>query len=231
MLCTKIYAWIKKIICNFISNQVISNEPTLSKFWKKYRVSRDLRHFWFDRFSRNSILKRKYVLSIKFFFFAYRFLKIFRIRRYIAQCTFIDICRFTTISKSLSFQKFWHKMAYFDQIMLCTKIYAWIKKNYLQFYSKSSYLKWTNFVQILKKKKYGFKVLSTFFIWPVQPEEYPKGCRSVILLRSKMRVAPHKHDVISMPTQQCTNTKHISKERYHPVVSIMLRYLDTELQF
>ena len=41
-----------------------------------------------------------------------------------------------------------------------------------------------------------------------------------------MGVAPHKHDVISMPTQQCTNTKHISIERYHLVVSIMLRYLD-----
>ena len=52
------------------------------------------------------------------------------------------------------------------------------------------------------------------------------GCSSVILLRPKMGVAPHKHDVISMPTQQCTNTKHISIERYHPVVSIMLRYLD-----
>ena len=58
---------------------------------------------------------------------------------------------------------------------------------------------------------------------------YPKcayGCGSVILLRPNMGVAPHKHDVISMPTQQCTNTKHISIERYHPVVSIMLRYLD-----
>ena len=63
-------------------------------------------------------------------------------------------------------------------------------------------------------------------IWPVQPEHYPKGCSSVILLRPKIGVAPHKHDVISMPTQQCTNTKHISIERYHPVVSIMLRYLD-----
>ena len=52
------------------------------------------------------------------------------------------------------------------------------------------------------------------------------GCSSVILLRPKMGVAPHKHDVISMPTQQCTNTKHISIERYYPVVSIMLRYLD-----
>ena len=52
------------------------------------------------------------------------------------------------------------------------------------------------------------------------------GCSSVILLRPKMGVAPHKHDVISMPTQQCTNTKHISLERYHPVVSIMLKYLD-----
>ena len=52
------------------------------------------------------------------------------------------------------------------------------------------------------------------------------GCSSVILLRPKMGVAPHKHDVISMPTQKCTNIKHISIERYHPVVSIMLRYLD-----
>ena len=33
-----------------------------------------------------------------------------------------------------------------------------------------------------------------------------------------MGVAPHKHDVISMQTQQCTHTKHISIERYHPVV-------------
>ena len=32
-------------------------------------------------------------------------------------------------------------------------------------------------------------------------------CRSVILLRPKMEVAPHKHDVISMPTQQCTITR------------------------
>ena len=53
-----------------------------------------------------------------------------------------------------------------------------------------------------------------------------QGCSSVILLRPKMGVAPHKHDVISMPTQQRTNTKHISIESYHPVVSIMLRYLD-----
>ena len=52
------------------------------------------------------------------------------------------------------------------------------------------------------------------------------GCSSVILLRPKMGVAPHKHEVISMSTQQCTHTKHISIERYHPVVSVMLRYLD-----
>ena len=52
------------------------------------------------------------------------------------------------------------------------------------------------------------------------------GCGSVIILRPKMGVAPLKHDVISMPTQQCTNTKQIPIERYHPVVSIMLTYLD-----
>ena len=36
------------------------------------------------------------------------------------------------------------------------------------------------------------------------------GCSSVILLRSKMGVEPPKHDVISMPTQQYTNTNYIS---------------------
>ena len=52
------------------------------------------------------------------------------------------------------------------------------------------------------------------------------GCSSVILLRPKMGVASHKQNVRSMQTQQSTHTKHISIERYHPVVSIMLRYLD-----
>ena len=53
-----------------------------------------------------------------------------------------------------------------------------------------------------------------------------KGCSSVILLRPKMEVEPPKHDVISMPTQQYTNPNYISIERYHLVVSIMLRYMD-----
>ena len=57
-------------------------------------------------------------------------------------------------------------------------------------------------------------------------EKISLGCGSVILLRPKMEVAPHKHDVFGMQTQQCTNTKHISIEKYHPVVSITLRYLD-----
>ena len=50
----------------------------------------------------------------------------------------------------------------------------------------------------------------------------------MILLRLKMGVASPKHDVICMPTQQYTNTKYmyISLERYHLVVSIMLRYMD-----
>ena len=52
------------------------------------------------------------------------------------------------------------------------------------------------------------------------------GCSSMILLRPKMGVAPPKHDVISMPTQQYSNTKYISLERYHLVVSIMLRCMD-----
>ena len=48
----------------------------------------------------------------------------------------------------------------------------------------------------------------------------------MILLRPKMGVAPLKHDVIIIPTQQYTNTKYISLERYHLLVSIMLRYMD-----
>ena len=69
-------------------------------------------------------------------------------------------------------------------------------------------------LEYIEKESYWVRCL--FFV----------GCSSVILLRPIMGVAPHKHDVISMPTQQCTHTKHISIERYHPVVSIMLRYLD-----
>ena len=52
------------------------------------------------------------------------------------------------------------------------------------------------------------------------------GCNSVIFLRPKIGVEPPKHDVISMPTQQYTNTNYISLERSHLVVSIMLRYMD-----
>ena len=48
----------------------------------------------------------------------------------------------------------------------------------------------------------------------------------MILLRPKIGVEPQKHDVISMPTQQYTNTNYISLERSHLVVSIMLRYMD-----
>ena len=52
------------------------------------------------------------------------------------------------------------------------------------------------------------------------------GCSSVILLRPKIGVEPLKHDVISMPTQQYTNTNYISLERSHLVVSIIMRYMD-----
>ena len=54
----------------------------------------------------------------------------------------------------------------------------------------------------------------------------PLSCNSVILLGPKMRVEPPMHDVISMPTQQYSNTNYISLERYNLVVSIMLRYMD-----
>ena len=52
------------------------------------------------------------------------------------------------------------------------------------------------------------------------------GSGSVILLRPKMGLVPPKHDVIRMPTQQYTNTKQIPMERYHPVVCIMLSYMN-----
>ena len=48
------------------------------------------------------------------------------------------------------------------------------------------------------------------------------GSGSVILFRPKMGLPSPKRDVISMPRQQYTNTKHVSIEWYHPVVSIML---------
>ena len=57
------------------------------------------------------------------------------------------------------------------------------------------------------------------------------GCNSVILLRPKIGVEPPKHDVISMPTQQYTNTNYLSLERSHLVVSIMLRYMDRTKTF
>ena len=57
------------------------------------------------------------------------------------------------------------------------------------------------------------------------------GSGSVILLRPKIDLAPQKHDVISMPRQQYTNTKHIPIESYHPVVSIMLRHMDQKKIF
>ena len=53
---------------------------------------------------------------------------------------------------------------------------------------------------------------------------------SVILLRPKIGYAPQKYDVISMPRQHYTNTKHIPIESYHPVVSIMLRYMDPKIK-
>ena len=54
-------------------------------------------------------------------------------------------------------------------------------------------------------------------------DHFTYGCSSVILLSPKIGVEPPKHDVISMPTQQYTNTNYISLERSHLVVSIMLR--------
>ena len=57
------------------------------------------------------------------------------------------------------------------------------------------------------------------------------GSGSVILLRPKIGLASQKHDVISMPRQQYTNTKHIPIESYHLVVSIMPRHMDPKKIF
>ena len=46
-----------------------------------------------------------------------------------------------------------------------------------------------------------------------------------------MGLVSPKHDVISMPTQLYTNTEHIPMERYHPVVSIMLSYMNLKKAF
>ena len=71
--------------------------------------------------------------------------------------------------------------------------------------------------------------LSQYFLKKRYYKNYGSG--SVILLRPKMGLVPPKHDVISMPTQQYTNTKHIPMERYHPVVSIMLSFMNRKKAF
>ena len=50
------------------------------------------------------------------------------------------------------------------------------------------------------------------------------GSGSVILLRPKMGLVPQ--NMTSLACQQYTNTEHIPMERYHPVVSIMLSYMN-----
>ena len=57
------------------------------------------------------------------------------------------------------------------------------------------------------------------------------GSGSVTLLRPKIGYAHQKHDIMCMPRQQYTNTNHIPMESYHPVVSIMLRYMDQRKTF
>ena len=129
-----------------------------------------------------------------FFFFAYRFLTIFRIRRYMTQCTFIDICRFMAISKSLRVLKFWHKMAYFAQIMLCAKIYITNKFflfvnlqqiklfliNQLCLHLKKKYMVSKVFRHFwfdrfsrntLRKRKYALPII--FFLRIAIPEDFP----------------------------------------------------------
>ena len=113
---------------------------------------------------------------------------------------------------------------------MCANIYVTIKKilfanlQQIKLFQVKQFC--LNFYKI-----YGFQGLSTFLVCPVQSEECPKGSGSVILLRPKLGLVPPKHDVISMPTQQYTNTKHIPMERYHPVVSIMLSYMNRKKAF
>ena len=79
----------------------------------------------------------------------------------------------------------------------------------------------------LNANPYGQSVIRIFRIIFL----YRYGSGSVILLRPKIGLAPKKHDVISMPRQQYTNTKHIPIESYHLVVSIMPRHMDPKKIF
>ena len=103
----------------FISIPYENQHQTLNAYKKIDRGQIRFRDYWITLLQP----KEKVRVTDNFFFFAYWFLKIFRMRRYMTQCTFIDNSRFTTFLKSLRVLKFWHKMAYFDQIMLCAKIY------------------------------------------------------------------------------------------------------------
>ena len=129
MLCANIYITIKKIL--FANSQQIklfqTNQFCLD--FLKYRVSMVFRHFLCDWFSRKSILKRKYALPI-IFFLRIMIPEDFPNKTVYDSMHFHRYFTFTIhdIPKSLRVQKFWHEMAYIEQIMLCANIYITIKK-------------------------------------------------------------------------------------------------------
>ena len=56
-------------------------------------------------------------LTLKFFFFVNGFLKVFRTRRYMTQCAFINISWKSESTKSLRDSKMRHKMPFLDPMM------------------------------------------------------------------------------------------------------------------
>ena len=90
-------------------------------------------------------------------------------------------------------------------------------------------------VKYFSSSSCSYKMMEQLLSYPSFPKNTYMylciGSGSVILLRPKIGLAPQKHDVISMPIQQYTNTKHIPIESYHPVVSIMPRHMDPKKIF
>ena len=105
----------------------------------------------------------------------------------------------------------------------------------LKFHCCDFYIYWFSikYIEIITKKGqlYLTRVIISFKRISFILLNHWKGSGSVILLRPRIGLAPQKHDVISMPRQQYTNTKDIPIEIYHPVVSIMPRHMDQKKIF
>ena len=120
---------------------------------------------------------------------------------------------FSNVSQPSCF--FWCKFERVSGFQLCL---LWLPNYSFSFITKSR-------GNTGKRDMQAYSQISCMFISSLS------GSGSVILLRPKIGLAPQKHDVISMPRQQYTNTKHIPIESYHPVVSIMPRHMDQKKIF